>query len=405
MTTLRILVDIPPDAARDAEWALFDATNRVVRTGHGPKASWPAAEALEAVVAAAHGRLATLALPPLPAARVAAASRYALEDQLAGASEDSHIAPGPQGADGTVRVAIVDEAWMRSFAAASAKIGIRWRKVMLESDLARPPTGGWCWCADALDRPGFLRTAEGATISVGAVIAGAPPDELVLALAGSRAPRPRVVRVDVAGATPSLMSRAREAAGVEFAAGTPWRWHAASASAFAAAIDLQSGAFGPTQAAPRVDFVRWLRVPLAIVACALGIHVVATLGHWLWLQWQSAQLRDELVTLARTVAPDAPADLAPATAIARRDTALRHQAGLAAADDFLPLLARAAPVLSSLPTGVLRSLRYADGHVVLELQKLVAAQLSRSQQDLQRLGLVAIAAPTASGARLRVGVD
>jgi len=405
MSTLRILVDAPPDATQDVEWTLFDATGRAVRTGHGPKASWPAADVLEAVVASAHGRLARLALPPLPPARVAAASRYALEDQLAGAAEDSHVAPGPQSADGAVRVAIVDQAWMRAFAAASTRIGIRWRKVLLESDLAHPPVGGWCWCASALERPGFVRTAEGATIAVGPAREGTPPDELVLALAGSRSPRPRAVRVDIAGVSPALMSRAREATGVEFSAGTPWRWHAAPASAFAATIDLQSGAFSPAPAAPRVNLAQWLRAPLAIAACALGLHVLATLGQWLGLQWQSAQLGRELAELARATAPEAPADLAPATAIARRDAALRHAAGLAAADDFLPLLARAAPVLSNLPAGAARSMRYTDGHVVLDLQKLDPAQLSRTQQDLQRLGLVAIAAPTASGARLRVGTD
>jgi len=405
MTTLRILIDAPPDPGRDAEWALFDASNRMMRTGRGPKASWPAADVVEAVIAATRGRLAMLALPPLPAARMAAAARFALEDQLAGSAEDSHIAPGAQGADGTLRVAIVDQAWMRAFVAASAKSGIRWRKVMLESDLAQPPAGGWCWCAAALDRPGFARTADGATIAVGAVRDDTPPDELKLALAASRAPRPRIVRVDIAGVTPALVTRAREATGVEFSAGTPWRWNAVAATAFAGAIDLQSGAFGPVPATPRVDLGRWLRTPLVIAACALGIHVLATLGQWLWLQWQSAELRRELVALARTAAPDAPADLAPATAIARRDAALRHGAGLAAADDFLPLLARAAPVLANIPAGAMRSLRYADGHVVLELQKLDATQLSRMQQDLQRVGLVAVAAPTASGARLRLGLD
>ena len=55
--------------------------------------------------------------------------------------------------------------------------------------------------------------------------------------------------------------------------------------------------------------------------------------------------------------------------------------------------------------GAIRSLSYADGHLVLQLQKLDPLRLSEMQRDLQRKGLVAIAAPTASGARLRVGID
>ena len=92
-------------------------------------------------------------------------------------------------------------------------------------------------------------------------------------------------------------------------------------------------------------------------------------------------------------------------AIARRDAELRHRAGLAARDDFLPLLARAAPALSALPAGNVRSLRYADGHIVLELQKSDAAQIARVQRELQGRGLAAIAAPTTSGTRLRLGLD
>jgi hypothetical protein len=84
---------------------------------------------------------------------------------------------------------------------------------------------------------------------------------------------------------------------------------------------------------------------------------------------------------------------APATAIARRDAALRHRAGLVADDDALPVLARAAPALATLPAGAVRSLRFADGHVVFELQKLDAAQPMRMQRELQRAGLVSIAAP------------
>ena len=405
MPTLRILIDAVPDPGRDAEWALFDANDRVIRTGRNSKANWPAADALEAVIAAGHGRLATLELPPLPTARVAAAARYALEDQLAGATEDIHIATTAQRSDGSVHVAIMDQVWMRAFATASAKSGLRWRRVILESDLARPPAAGWCWCALAQDQPGFVRTATGASISVGAIHDDTPPDELVLALINSRTQRPRAVRVDIAGATSTLMSRAHELTGVEFSPGTAWRWHAVPSSAFQEAIDLQTGAFGLAPAAPRFDVVRQLRPALVIAACALGIHVVATMGQWLWLHWQAAQLRNQLEDIARIAVPEAPGDLAPATAIARRDATLRHNAGLTAADDFLPLLGRASPVLSALPPGVMRSLRYADGHLVLELQKLDPLRLSEMQRDLQRKGLVAIAAPTASGARLRVGID
>src|SRR5438046_1827814 len=119
MSTLRVYLDAPPDTSRDADWALFDAGDNAVRSGRGPRADWPAADALEAVVAASQGRLVTLTLPPLPAARARSAVAFALEDQLAGTPDENHLALDAQRADGTLRVAIVAETWMRAFATAS----------------------------------------------------------------------------------------------------------------------------------------------------------------------------------------------------------------------------------------------------------------------------------------------
>jgi hypothetical protein len=209
----------------------------------------------------------------------------------------------------------------------------------------------------------------------------------------------------VAGTTPALLAQASKATGVEFVAGSAWRWSAATPVAYKAAIDLQSSAHAGIPPPPRFDLLRLLRPALWIVACALGIHVLASVGQWLMLEWQTTQAQRELVALAQSSAPEEAANATPAAAIARRNAMLRHRAGLVADDDALRLLARAAPALATLPTGALRSLRFADGHVLLELQKLDPSQPARVQRELQRAGLVAIAAPTATGARIRVGLD
>ena len=51
----------------------------------------------------------------------------------------------------------------------------------------------------------------------------------------------------------------------------------------------------------------------------------------------------------------------------------------------------------------IRSLSYADGHLLLDLVKLADAEPTRLQNELRRSGLVAIVAPTQNGARLRIG--
>jgi hypothetical protein len=394
------------------EWALFDDANRLVRRGRAPIAGWPSAESREAVIAAAHGRLVTVKLPPLPPQRVQSAASFALEEQLAGAPEDSHVATGRQSADGSLRVAIVGAAWMRAFQAASKRCLIRWQRVLLESDLARPPAGGWCWCAESLESAGFVRTDSGSSISVGPSHAAGLPEELALALAGSGR-RPRLVRVDIAGVDQTLLERARAQTGVEFAAGPPWHWSGAEPAAFDAAIDLQAGAFDTASAAPRMNVARLFRPALWIVGAALMIHVLAGAGEWLSLQWQLRALDREMSALAQVAVGDSAgnsvgnnaAGVTPASAIVRRHGELRHRAGLAASNDLLPLLARAGPAISAIPAGAVRSLHYADGHIVFELQKLDVPQTTRLQRELQQLGLVAIAVPTANGARLRIGLD
>ncbi len=409
LTTLRIYIEDPPEPGRDAAWALFDAAGRTSSAGRGPPSAWPAAARKQAVIAARHGRIVTLQLPPLPPGRAEAAARFALEDQLADAPDESHVALGQERGSGGLRVAVIAKSWMAAFVAASQRCGLDWDRAVLESDLALAPARTWRWCAATVAQPGFVRTQRGATLAVGPAQGEMPPPELALALARGGADRAQTVRVDAAGATAPLLERARTVTGVEFVAGTPWRWTDATPAAFAGAIDLLTGRFGADAARPALDRRRLLRPALLIAAAAIGIHVAATLGQWLWLHWETAAIDRELTALARASVPEfaegAAAGTTPAAALARRERDLRHRAGLVAGDDFLSLLARAAPALSGLPAQAIRSLSYADGHLLLDLQKIDAAQPSTLQGELQRAGLVAISAPTATGARLRVGLN
>ena len=406
-TTLRVRIDQPPDPARAASWALYDAAGRAIRSGEGTPREWPDAERSEAVIAAARGRIAALELPPLPPGRAEGAVRYALEDQLAEGADGSHIVPSPQAADGTLRVAIIASAWMSAFVEASRDCGIAWHRAVLEIDLAEPLSALWRWCAPSVAAPGFIRTGSGATIAVGAGRGGSVPSELALAL--SRAdPKPRSVRVDAEGADPDFMSRARSETGVEFTAGTPWRWWQASPAAYARAIDLLSGRYGPQPRASSIAMSRVLRPALWIAGIALALHVLATVGQWGWLRWQAFAAEREMNAIARAAVPEfAEGKIAdPAgLALARRERELEHRAGLAARDDTVPLLARAAPVLGTLPRGTIRSLAYGDGHLLLELGKLDDKEPARIQSELRRTGLTAIVAPTQAGSRVRIGWD
>jgi hypothetical protein len=252
-----------------------------------------------------------------------------------------------------------------------------------------------------------VRTDKGATIGVGPARGEDVPVELALALSRDAATAPRTVRVDADGAAPSFLSRARTATGVEFTSGRPWRWADATPAAYAGAIDLLSGGYGRETATRSFRPGRILRPALWIAGIAIAFHLVATAGQWAWLRWQAFSNDRELTALARAAVPEfaqgRSQDASAVAALAHRERDLKHRAGLPARDDFVPLLGRASPVISGLPRGSIRSLSYADGHLLLDLTKLEANGATRVQNELKRLGLIAIVAPTQNGARLRIG--
>ncbi len=316
--------------------------------------------------------------------------------------------PARQAADGSLRVAIVGAAWMRAFQSASARCGVRWQRLLLESDLAQAPAGGWCWCAESLTRAGFVRTDDGSSIAVGPSRAEGLPEEITLALAGSGR-RPRVVRVDVAGVGTSP-PRARESANRR----RILRRHAV------ALVRRRSKRVSPPRSICRsaistppsrrraltfsARFGRRCGSPASrsrstsLPASANGSRCDGnfTRSTPTCPLWRKSRCR---------IRRPAPAASRPRRAIARRDGELRHRAGMAAATDLLPLLARAAPAMSALPGGTVRSLHYADAHVVFELQKLDRRRSRCCSASCSARGLVAIAVPIATGARLRIGLD
>ena len=403
MTSLRVYLDDMPAADQPYPWCLRDAHGNVVREGQGRPSEWPAANEREAVLAALRGRVSVVALPPLPPARVESAARYALDDRLASTGDDNHVAVGAQAGDGSVRCAIVDRAWMESFREASVRCGIEWQRMVLESDLAAPVPTLWRWCAPSLGEPGFLRLSDGSTIAIAgrADAAGSHlPDELSTALARSGGKKPEAVRVEVGGITPLDCDRWQTATKVSFQQGMPWTWARESSQGAIDLLTIRQPAVVPKHRA----FAAIFRPAASIAGIAVLLSLVGATSEWIWLRWQSSRLESQLAAVAGSVLPTQPTSN-PGAALASRYADLRHRAGLTVDSDLLPLLARTAPTLSGLPAGALRSLSYSDRHLLLDLQKLDGAAAASLQDTLQRSGLVALAAATSTGARMRIGTD
>jgi len=409
MTTLRVLVDALPARGRAQSWAWFDDAGACARTGRDPPDAWPNADRIEAVVAASQVRIASVALPPLAPARVAAAAAFAVDDQLAGPYDAQHLAASAQQPDGRVHVVVAARPLIAALRDRSAQTGplARVTRVIAEPDLA-VPYAGWRWCAAADRGDGFVRRTDGSAFPASATTAAdALPQELALALAHARrdGKPPPEVRVECDAADADLV-RWQSETGVPFVRGAAWRWSRAPVAAFAGAVDLLQGDFalaGPPAAGAR----RRLFVPaLVLAAAALAVHIVATLGEWGVLKvdgWRQAREWSALAANAG-LAPDTAANPASAqAALTRRYAELRHAQGLPAGDDALPLLARAAPALRAMPPGSVKSATFVDGHWTLDFARADAAAIAELDARLKDAGVPALVATSAAGARVRLG--
>jgi type II secretion system protein L len=410
MITLRILVAATPGAGADVmSWALYDATGVCTATGRDAPDDWPAADGIEIVLAASQVRLAAVTLPPLHPARVAAAAAFALEDQLAGPAEDLRLAASAQRPDGRVVVAIVARSLLDELRAQLQRTARspRVTRVVAEPDLAAPGNG-WCWCLPA-DSPefGFVRLPDGSAFPVDRAEGTALPAEIALALAGASrsAALPAEIRVD-GPVDDAHLAQWHAETRVPFVRGSPWTWHGAPASAFAHAIDLGRGEFA-SAAPPRSGARMRVFVPaMAIAVAALALHVVLTIGEWAWWRvdaWRAARAWTALAVAAGIPEADAQTPAAARSALDRRYATARHAQGLAAPDDALPLLARAAPALAAMPPGILKTATYADGRWTLDLQTTDAAAVAALDARFKQSGTPAISATTAAGTRLRFG--
>lgn len=398
---LRVFLAGPPRADRADPWVRYGGDGRPVDHGRDIPSRWPADATTEAVLAADQVRLIALALPPMAGDRMLGAARFALEDQIAGSIDDSSIAlADPRG--GVCVAAVASAATIRAISAHAR----RFTRIVPESALA-PQGSGWTWCASSAGSA-FVRRADGSAFTVGAAPSshGAPPSDLAAALvqAARAQAAPPAVQVAFTAEAPQLTAWS-QATGVPFVSACPWRWTQAAPAVFAAAPDFLREAANARTGARRSLGFRSFRPALVLVAAALCIHLGGLVVQWSSLMFDGWRLSRALVDEATAAQlPDATTPTSAFAAIAHRNTLLRHRALQNAPADALPLLARAAPSLAALPAGTLRSARYAGDAWTLELGKLDPVALSRTTRNLAAAGVDALAAPSASGTRMRLAL-
>jgi hypothetical protein len=397
---LRVFLSAPPRADRAEHWVRYDAAGRVIARGQSTPPQWPADATVEVVLAAAQVRLIALPLPPMPRERLRGAVRYALEDQIATALDESSIAVA-EPRDGICVVAVASEALIRAIAGLDRRV----TRIVAESALA-PLVDGWTWCmSNAGD--GFVRRADGSAFAVQGIDAnGSLPPELAAALAQAARAQALPSHVHVAfRADASTLAGWSQASGVPFASAHAWHWEQASPQTFATAPDFLRNATQREIDASNAFALRRFRPALLLAAAAIALYIGGLVIEWAWLGVENWRLSRSLVeTAAAAQLPDASGASSAFQAIARQNVQLRHRALQSGSADALPLLARAAPALSALPSAALRSARYAGDAWTLELGNVDASTVARITRRLEDAGVDALTAATSSGTRLRLSL-
>jgi hypothetical protein len=352
-------------------------------------------------------RIATIVLPPMPQSRIASAAAFALEDQLAGPNATHELAVSPHSQDGRVRVAIAARSLIDGIAQSCPGV----TRIVAECDLASPASD-WRWCARDFGTAGFVRRPDGSAFPTDPPSAeGELPAELALALQQARRadaafPRVRVDAPIAPASAASLFARWQSATGVEFVQGVPWEWEAAGSSAFSDAIDLKRDRGASSKASTRMKPRRLFAPALALGAAALMLHVVASSIEWASLRleaWREAREWMALATASGVPQDAAGTPGAARLAFSKRYAQIRHEHGLSAPEDALPLLARAAPALATLPSATVKRAAYADGHWTLDLALADPAAIGELESRMRSAGVPALVAPSSNGVRMRIG--
>lgn len=347
------------DAAARLAWMLLDARGVLMREGRSEAAAIPHADDVEAVLPATRVLFARLKLPRVGAGTLREILPYAIEDRLLADPAQIHAVAASPDARGETLVAVVDRAWLSRMLDALRAVGLRPAHAWPESAFA--PVEARAWHLVLGPSRGMLVEEDGTTASFDRALPAAFPLALRIALdeAAARGTRPDTIRVHAAAgaALPDLGAWSSEA-GIALVAGDPWERIAQGARA-REALDLMGEGL-----AARGTAGRWKppRAAVALVIAIAGVQLALD-GAQAWrLQHEKAALDARAEAIFRGAFPEARTIVDPQLQMARNLAELRRSRGLAADDDFLAQLTRAA---RDTP-GPVHSVEYANGKLAIE---------------------------------------
>ncbi|MDO8925686.1 MAG: type II secretion system protein GspL [Sideroxyarcus sp.] len=366
------------DAASNCAWALLDDGGSMRDSGNGTLAAMPPHDEAIVIVAAERVLATTAMLPKIKRSKLETALPFALEDTLIDDVSEAHVTPGAKRPNGSTELYTLNKNWLARFLAASIAAKLRIRSIVPEYCLLPTRAGEWSIAWDGAQ--GFLATTPGMGNALDSGDETRAPVGLQLRLQHEP---PSALRVFVLGDDIQAPS---------WVTGVPlifenqrfdWR----KAEIPAEAPNLMWGKFAPP---PRFsEFLPWLRPALMAALLLFSVEVVISNLEWIVLAQERRQLLDSMtVTFQETFGAEATITDAPLQM--RRNVArLRHAAGVSDDADFSPLLEKFSGALGSVPGSNLRTLRYDDGKLDIEMTLADAAALDTLQGRIAETGLLA----------------
>lgn len=362
-------------------WVLRDVRGQKIRDGSSRLADLPSAANTTVVLAAGYVFLTSLRLPTRQADKMRRLAPYALEAQAMADPEQMHVALGGFREDGMVNVAVMDRDWLVRLLERLQGAGIKPQRIQVETLSAHYRDHEWAVVLK--EDGGFVRTGSEAGAVLDLAEAGAVPLGLQLAVegAGEQLPRNIVVHYQPEMAVPDVAQWA-EAFGVPVVRGTAWDW---SDLHHAAPLNLLQGEFSP-RAQLAAGWQRW-QLPCLLLVLMTVIHGSLSAVDWWRLTREQKQLTQQMAHDFRQAFPEAKVVVDAPLQFKRNLEGLRSAAGKLSPDDFLPLLAKAGPLLVSGNKGRIEQLRYERGELTVEMALPDGQSMQSIQARLAGAGL------------------
>ncbi len=389
----RIVLWLPADAGAAVQWRRFgEAAPAGVSQGSLEELAAEAGSTpVQVLVPGEQIFITRLNLPTHNRQRLRKAIPFALEDQLLDEVESLHFALGQRHGD-SIEVAVVARALLDGWLERLRQAGLVVERLLPDVYALAPQAD--CWVALWENTRLLLRPAQAAPLVLDNDSLG---ELLPLLLEEAADERPgRLCLWDARGGGDSLPLE-----GVELERRScEGLLHCLSAEALPAdAIDLLQGDYSRREQLGKL-WRPW-RLTAALALTVFGLQVAATAYDNSRLRQQSQALRAQAEAIYRQTFPAARKVVNPRVQMQRRLDALR--AGGKAGQGLLELLARSGEVLRNKRGLVLRSIRYKQGELDLEVEVASLQQLDELKQQLAReAGMqVDIQSAAAKGSKVR----